>query len=73
MPSLYFDSLQKFKLPILPGSKNCMMNSVNINARPFMGPNSYMTPPGSFTYFHQDGHGTVDSVIYVSLVVKKLS
>lgn len=26
-----------------------------------MGPNLYMTPPGSFTHFHQDGHGTVDS------------
>lgn len=57
-------------------------------ARPFMGPNLYvskdwrfrffhflsfahlscfhichlqMTPPASFTYFHQDGNGTVDS------------
>jgi hypothetical protein len=26
-----------------------------------MGPNIYITPPGSFTKFHQDGHGTVDS------------
>merc|ERR1712023_115547 len=26
-----------------------------------MGPNLYITPPGSFTHFHQDGHGTVDS------------
>jgi len=26
-----------------------------------MGPNLYVTPPGSFTHFHQDGHGTVDS------------
>lgn len=26
-----------------------------------MGPNLYITPPGSFTDFHQDGHGTVDS------------
>jgi hypothetical protein len=26
-----------------------------------MGPNLYITPPGSFTAFHQDGHGTVDS------------
>ena len=61
MPSLYFDLLQKFKLPMLPGSKNCAMNSVNINARPFMGPNLYMRPPGSFTNFHQDRYGTVDS------------
>lgn len=26
-----------------------------------MGPNIYITPPGSYTHFHQDGHGTVDS------------
>ena len=26
-----------------------------------MGPNMYITPPGGFTHFHQDGHGTVDS------------
>lgn len=26
-----------------------------------MGPNLYLTPPGSYTHFHQDGHGTVDS------------
>lgn len=31
------------------------------SARPFMGPNMYLTPPGSFTSFHQDGFGTVDS------------
>jgi hypothetical protein len=29
--------------------------------RPFMGPNLYITPPASFTHFHQDGFGTVDS------------
>lgn len=26
-----------------------------------MGPNMYVTPPGSFTWFHRDGNGTVDS------------
>lgn len=26
-----------------------------------MGPNLYITPPGSFTKFHRDGDGTVDS------------
>ena len=26
-----------------------------------MGPNLYITPPASFTQFHQDGFGTVDS------------
>jgi hypothetical protein len=34
---------------------------VNLGGRPFMGPNLYMTPPGSYTTIHQDGHGTVDS------------
>ncbi|KAL7553995.1 hypothetical protein ACHAWF_017589 [Thalassiosira exigua] len=34
---------------------------MNANGRPFMGPNLYVTPPSSFTHFHQDGHGTVDS------------
>ncbi len=24
-------------------------------------PNLYVTPPGAFTHFHQDGYGTVDS------------
>jgi hypothetical protein len=26
-----------------------------------MGPYTYLTPPGGFTSFHQDGYGTVDS------------
>ena len=26
-----------------------------------MGPILYLTPPGLFTHFHQDGHGSVDS------------
>lgn len=34
---------------------------VTKHGRPEMGPNLYVTPPGSFTHFHQDGHGTVDS------------
>ena len=46
---------------MLPGSKNCVMNSVNINAQSFMEPNLYMRPPSSFANFHQDGYGTVDS------------
>jgi len=29
-----------------------------------MGPNLYITPAGSFTHLHQDGHGTVDSGHY---------
>jgi hypothetical protein len=62
LPALYADFVAGFKLPgTLPGGSHCMMNSVSPNGRPFMGPNVYITPPASFTHFHQDGHGTVDS------------
>ena len=61
-PLLYKNFLDTFKYPeVLPGGDHCMMNSVTPNGRPFMGPNMYITPPASFTHFHQDGHGTVDS------------
>jgi len=57
LPQLFEDVKQNFKLPgILPGGSHCMMNAVNANGRPFMGPNLYITPPSSFTQFHQDGH-----------------
>ena len=40
LPPLYEDFVNKFKLPdCLPGGQQCMMNAVNINGRPFMGPN----------------------------------
>eukprot|EP00554_Chaetoceros_debilis_P012240 CAMPEP_0194110982 /NCGR_PEP_ID=MMETSP0150-20130528/10091_1 /TAXON_ID=122233 /ORGANISM="Chaetoceros debilis, Strain MM31A-1" /LENGTH=1306 /DNA_ID=CAMNT_0038800289 /DNA_START=328 /DNA_END=4248 /DNA_ORIENTATION=+ len=62
LPESHNDFLKNFRLPkCLPGGDFCMMNSVNDLGRPFMGPNLYVTPPGSFTHFHQDGHGTVDS------------
>uniref|UniRef100_A0A7S4EEL1 DUF6824 domain-containing protein n=1 Tax=Pseudo-nitzschia australis TaxID=44445 RepID=A0A7S4EEL1_9STRA len=61
-PLLNENFLKSFELPaVLPGGSHCMMNSVTADARPFMGPNLYVTPPASFTHFHQDGHGTVDS------------
>jgi hypothetical protein len=61
-PKLYDNFLDCFQLPaVLPGGMNCMMNHVTSSARPIMGPNLYVTPPASFTQFHQDGHGTVDS------------
>jgi len=61
-PILNRNFLESFELPaVLPGGSHCMMNSVTPDARPFMGPNLYVTPPASFTHFHQDGHGTVDS------------
>lgn len=37
------------------------MQFVNEYGRPPIGPNLYLTPPGAFTWFHEDGHGTVDS------------
>lgn len=56
LPALYEDFVSSFKLPgCLPGGKYCMMNAVNSGGRPFMGPNLYVTPPASFTHFHQDG------------------
>ncbi|GFH56627.1 hypothetical protein CTEN210_13103 [Chaetoceros tenuissimus] len=62
LPETYDDFMKKFLFPeLLPGGSACMMHSVNSNGRPFMGPNFYQTFPGSFTHFHQDGYGTVDS------------
>ena len=40
LPPLYEDFVNNFKLSdCLPGGQQCMMNAVNINGRPFMGPN----------------------------------
>ncbi|KAL9189365.1 hypothetical protein ACHAXT_009040 [Thalassiosira profunda] len=62
LPRALEDLQRNFHLPgILPGGSHCMMNAINAGGRPFMGPNLYITPPCSFTHFHQDGHGTVDS------------
>jgi len=62
LPQLFEDFQHNFKLPgILPGGSHCMLNAVNVSGRPYMGPNLFITPPSSFTQFHQDGHGTVDS------------
>ena len=62
MPHLHEDFEQHFLFPaILPAGRYCMMHNLAEESRPFMGPNLYMTPPASFTQFHQDGHGTVDS------------
>jgi len=62
LPKLNDDFSKNFMCPeLLPGGEVCMMHEVNTGGRPFMGPNLYVTPPASFTHFHQDGHGTVDS------------
>ena len=62
MPHLHHDFEQNFLFPeIMPAGRYCMMHNLSEESRPFMGPNLYVTPPASFTQFHQDGHGTVDS------------
>eukprot|EP00934_Nitzschia_sp_Nitz4_P008353 Nitzschia sp. Nitz4//scaffold74_size92883//47486//53507//NITZ4_004826-RA/size92883-augustus-gene-0.13-mRNA-1//-1//CDS//3329557604//8343//frame0 len=62
LPGVADDFRKAFRLEtILPGGKDCMMNQVPRDARPTMGPNMYVTPPSTFTHFHQDGHGSVDS------------
>lgn len=62
LPRNYDDFLENFKIhEMLPGGKWCMMNSLPKSARPFMGPNLYVTPGGAYTQLHQDGNGTVDS------------
>jgi hypothetical protein len=62
LPKTYADFKSSFRLnDILPGGNACLMHLVPRPARNFMGPNLYLTPPLSFTSFHQDGHGTVDS------------
>jgi hypothetical protein len=45
LPRAYDEFVREFKIPeIIPGGKHCLMNAVNSNGRPFMGPNIYMTP-----------------------------
>ncbi|CAN0539365.1 unnamed protein product, partial [Ectocarpus sp. 12 AP-2014] len=52
---------REFKMDILPAGARCAMQHMPRESRTFMGPNLYITPPGSWTQFHQDGNGTVDS------------
>ena len=61
LPELARDLLQHFKLDLLPRGDQCLLRFLPSRGHPFMGPNLYVTPPGTFTHFHQDGHGTVDS------------
>ena len=57
--------LNKHSLPYFLAFFVCslldLLRQMNRASRPDMGPYLYATPPGSFTHFHQDGHGTVDS------------
>ena len=62
MPEAYRDLVDNFPLKeCLPGQQKCLHRFLAPESRPFLGPNLYITPPGASTYFHQDGHGTVDS------------
>jgi hypothetical protein len=61
LPELASDLAQRFKLDLLPRGSQCLLRFLPSRGHPFMGPNLYVTPPGTFTHFHQDGHGTVDS------------
>jgi len=61
LPELAADLERRFKLDLLPRGRRCLLRFLPPRGTPFMGPNLYVTPPGSFTHFHQDGHGTVDS------------
>lgn len=55
------EDLKRFAMPTLPADRACILRFIPEQGRPFMGPNVYATPPGAFTWFHQDGNGTVDS------------
>jgi hypothetical protein len=61
LPELNSDLEASLRMPVLPGQRHCLQRFVPSSCRPFMGPNLYITPPGAFTWFHEDGHGTVDS------------
>ncbi len=62
LPDLFQDLYKNYALPeILPGGSKCHLRWLTRSSRPGMGPNIYITPPGSYTIFHTDGHGTVDS------------
>ena len=61
LPELHADLTRRYKIDLFPGGSNCIQQFVSAVGRPFMGPNLYVTPPGSSTWFHEDGRGTVDS------------
>jgi hypothetical protein len=62
LPELQADLNRNFLLPeALPAGTHCLQQYVAVTGRPFMGPNLYVAPPGAVTWFHEDGHGTVDS------------
>jgi len=56
LPAAFNHFMKNFLFPeILPGGEMCATHTVPRPARPDMGPNLYVTPPGAFTNFHQDG------------------
>jgi hypothetical protein len=45
LPALYTNFKESVRLPgVLPGGAHCMMSAVCNDARPFMGPNLYVSP-----------------------------
>ena len=60
-PELQSDLQTHFRLPTLPGGDACALRFLPPEGRPFMGPNLYTTAAGPFSWWHQDGHGGVDS------------
>jgi hypothetical protein len=61
LPELSQDFQRKSPIDLFPGGMYCAQRWVTASARPDMGPNLYISPPGGRTWFHEDGHGTVDS------------
>ena len=61
LPELCQDFQRSSPVDLFPGGTNCAQRWVAESARPDMGPNLYITPPGGRTWFHEDGNGTVDS------------
>lgn len=55
------DLNRKYKMDLLPGGEKCALSCMDREARPFVGPNLYVTPRESLTPFLQAGNGTVDS------------
>ena len=50
LPAAFHHFMKNFLFPEM-----CATHTVPRTARPDMGPNLYVTPPGAFTHFHQDG------------------
>jgi hypothetical protein len=69
LPAAFNHFMKNFLLQeILPGGEMCAMQTVPRSARPDMGPNLYVTPPGAFTSFHQDGNNTLIILPFLNFI-----